>query len=68
MVIADEPFTALDAPSVVELAALFRQLREQTRTSFLIVSHSPGVLAITADEVLRMSAGRLVPQGAANAR
>lgn len=66
LVIADEPFTALDAPRVVELAALFRRLREETGTSFLVISHSPGVLAITADEILRMHAGRLIPQGAAN--
>jgi ABC-type glutathione transport system ATPase component len=66
LVIADEPFTALDAPRVVELAALFRELRDRTAASFLIVSHSPGVLSLVADEVLRLHGGSLLPEGAAN--
>ena len=64
LVIADEPFTALDAIRVVELSSLFRKLREELETSFLLISHSPGVLARTADEVLVMQAGRIVEQGA----
>ena len=64
LVIADEPFTALDAPRVVELSSLFRRLREKLQTSFLLISHSPGVLARTADQVLMMQAGRIVERGA----
>jgi ABC-type glutathione transport system ATPase component len=63
LVIADEPFTALDAIRVVELSSLFRQLREQLQISFLLISHSPGVLARTADQVLTMQAGRIVERG-----
>jgi ABC-type glutathione transport system ATPase component len=63
LVIADEPFTALDVTRVVELSSLFRELREKLRTSFLLISHSPGVLARTADHVLVMHAGRIVEQG-----
>jgi ABC-type glutathione transport system ATPase component len=64
LVIADEPFTALDAIRVVELSALFRELRDKLQTSFLLISHSPGVLARTADQVLVMQAGRIVERGA----
>ncbi|HXB72604.1 MAG TPA: ATP-binding cassette domain-containing protein [Candidatus Acidoferrales bacterium] len=64
LVIADEPFTALDAVRVVELAALFRNLRSTLRTSFLLISHSPGVMAATADCVLVMHGGRIVERGA----
>jgi ABC-type glutathione transport system ATPase component len=64
LIIADEPFTALDAPRVVELAALFRDLRDRTGTSLLVISHAPGVLAALADEVLRLSEGRIVERGA----
>ena len=64
LVIADEPFTALDAIRVVELSSLFRKLREELETSFLLISHSPGVLARTADQVLIMQAGRIVEHGA----
>ncbi len=63
LVIADEPFTALDPNRVVELAALFRNLRDQLAASFLLISHSPGVLAACADFVLVMHAGRIVERG-----
>jgi ABC-type dipeptide/oligopeptide/nickel transport system ATPase component len=63
LVIADEPFTALDAVRVVELSSLFRELRDKLQTSFLLISHSPGVLARTADQVLIMHAGRIVERG-----
>ena len=59
LIVADEPFTALDAPRVVELAALFRRLRDQLRTSFLIVSHHPGTLALAADYTLVLREGAL---------
>ena len=60
LIVADEPFTALDAPRVVELAALFRRLRDRLRTSFLIVSHHPGTLALIADHTLVLREGRLL--------
>src|SRR4051812_34312233 len=63
LVIADEPFTALDAVRVVELAALFRELKEKIGVSFLVISHSPGVLARIADSVMVMHNGRIVEQG-----
>jgi ABC-type glutathione transport system ATPase component len=63
LVIADEPFTALDPNRVVELAGLFRNLRDRLLTAFLLISHSPGVLAACADYVLVMHAGRIVERG-----
>jgi ABC-type glutathione transport system ATPase component len=59
LVIADEPFTALDAPRVVELAKLFLSLKKGLRTSFLLISHSRNVLAKIADRVMVMRDGRL---------
>jgi len=67
LIVADEPFTSLDAPRVVELAALFRRLRDQLRTSFLIVSHHPGTLALTADYTFVLREGRLM-EGEVHAR
>jgi ABC-type dipeptide/oligopeptide/nickel transport system ATPase component len=63
LIVADEPFTALDPTRVVELAALFRNLRDRVRTSFLLISHSPGVLAACADYVLVMHEGRIIERG-----
>ena len=65
LIVADEPFTALDAPHVLELSALFRRLTEQLGTSFLLISHSPGVLRASAAEILMMYAGRIVERGPA---
>jgi oligopeptide/dipeptide ABC transporter ATP-binding protein len=67
LVVADEPFTALDAPRVVELARLFVRLKEKLGTAFLLISHSPGVLARVADHVLAMYGGSLVERGRAAA-
>jgi ABC-type glutathione transport system ATPase component len=62
LVIADEPFTALDAPRVVELIALFRSLRAELGTSFLLISHHPGVLSAAADRIFRLQNGVLIQQ------
>ena len=62
LIIADEPFTALDVVSIAELVSLFRNLREKTGTSLLLITHSLGVLAALADSVLVMQHGRIVEQ------
>ena len=67
LIVADEPFTSLDAPRVVELAALFRRLRDELRTSFLLISHHPGVLAAAADQLLILRDGTLA-RGEVHAR
>jgi ABC-type glutathione transport system ATPase component len=59
LIIADEPFTALDPPRVLELVSLFRRLRDEEGTSFLLISHSSGVLAAAADEKYRLHEGAL---------
>jgi oligopeptide/dipeptide ABC transporter ATP-binding protein len=63
LIIADEPFTALDAPRVVELSALLGRLRAETGASFLLIDHSPAVLARVAGRLLVMYAGRVVESG-----
>lgn len=59
LVIADEPFSALDAPRVVELARLFQRLKQKLQTSFLLISHSRNVLGKIADRVMVMRDGLL---------
>src|ERR1017187_5276618 len=58
-ILAAEPFTSLDAPRVLELAALFRRLRDRSGTSFLLIGHHPGILATTADRLLVLRDGTL---------
>ena len=67
LIVADEPFTSLDAPRVVELAALFRRLCDRCGTSFLLISHHPGILAATAGQLLVLRDGTLT-QGEVHAR
>jgi ABC-type glutathione transport system ATPase component len=63
LIIADEPFSALDAPSSLALAALFRSLKRETAFSLLLISHSPGMLMNTCDCVLAMRDGSIVERG-----
>jgi ABC-type glutathione transport system ATPase component len=65
LVIADEPFTALDPVLVIEICSLLRSLRDSLGTSFLVIGHDPGVLAHLVDSVLVMHAGRIVERGPA---
>jgi oligopeptide/dipeptide ABC transporter ATP-binding protein len=64
LVIADEPFTALDAPRILELARLFGELKERLGIAFLLIDHNPAVIARIADYALVMYAGRIVERGA----
>ena len=64
LVIADEPFTALDGPRVVQLIGLFKRLRADLGTSFLLISHHPGVLAAAADTTFRLHEGALTKHAA----
>lgn len=65
LIVADEPFTALDVIRVVELSSLFVDLKERLGVSILVISHSAGVLARVADSAIAMDAGRIVERGVA---
>ena len=59
LILADEPFTALDTIRVVELARLFEQLRARTGAAFLLISHSRDVLRTAAGPVFAIERGQL---------
>ena len=63
LVIADEPTTALDAPVQGELLELLGELKRRLRIAFLLISHSPAVLAKLADRIAVMYAGRIAEEG-----
>jgi len=63
LVIADEPTTGLDSRTQMEILDLFRDLKAQSRTAFLFISHDPEVFAGLADRLMVMYAGRIVEQG-----
>ena len=65
LIIADEPTTALDVTIQAEIIALIRNLRRETRASFLFVSHDLGLVSSLCDRIYVMYAGRIVESGEA---
>jgi peptide/nickel transport system ATP-binding protein len=62
LVIADEPVASLDFDSRADVLALLRSLNEQCGTSFLLITHSPEVLASTAHRVIEMASGTVTEE------
>jgi ABC-type glutathione transport system ATPase component len=63
LILADEATSALDVTVQAEVAELFRELREQEGTSFLLVSHDLALVAGLADRISIIADGRIVEQG-----
>jgi peptide/nickel transport system ATP-binding protein/oligopeptide transport system ATP-binding protein len=63
VLIADEPTTALDVTIQAQILQEIRDLREQSDSGVIFVTHDLGVVADIADRVLVMYAGRVVEQG-----
>jgi peptide/nickel transport system ATP-binding protein len=63
LIIADEPTTALDVTIQAQILRQLRQLREETGTAIIMVTHDLGVVADIADRVVVMYGGRIVEEG-----
>ncbi|HLJ53887.1 MAG TPA: ABC transporter ATP-binding protein [Chthonomonadaceae bacterium] len=63
LLIADEPTTALDVTVQAQILALMAELRRETNTGILLITHDMGVVAESCDRVLVMYAGRIVESG-----
>ncbi|GAA3680904.1 ABC transporter ATP-binding protein [Arthrobacter ginkgonis] len=63
LVVADEPVSALDITTQVQIVDLIRDLRRESGISFLFISHDLGVVADLCDRVEVISDGRLVEGG-----
>jgi oligopeptide/dipeptide ABC transporter ATP-binding protein len=62
LLIADEPTTALDVTIQAQVLELMKDLREQTGTAILLITHDLGVVAEMADRVAVMYAGQVVEE------
>ncbi|CAM5433804.1 dipeptide ABC transporter ATP-binding protein [Streptomyces narbonensis] len=63
LIVADEPTTALDVTVQAQILDLLHELRRETGTALLLVTHDVGVAAESVDEVLVMRGGREVERG-----
>ncbi len=63
LLIADEPTTALDVTTQMQILNLLADLRRRTGMAMILITHDFGVVAEVADRVLVMYAGRCVEAG-----
>lgn len=60
MLIADEPTTALDVTIQAQIMRLLNEIKEQTKTAILLITHDLALVGENADNVSVMYAGRIV--------
>ncbi|MCE8420318.1 ABC transporter ATP-binding protein [Rhodovulum sulfidophilum] len=65
LIIADEPTTALDVTTQLQILKLIRELQEKEGAGILFITHDFGVVAEIADRVVVLSKGEMVEQGPA---
>ncbi|MBU5352049.1 ABC transporter ATP-binding protein [Paenibacillus silvae] len=63
LLIADEPTTALDVTIQAQILDMLQQIKSQSGTSILMITHDLGVVAEMADYVVVMYAGKVVEEG-----
>ena len=63
LLIADEPTTALDVTTQLQILKLIKDLQENYGTAVLFITHDMGVVAEIADRVYVMNRGELMESG-----
>ena len=63
LLLADEPTTALDVTIQAQIMAVMARLKDEFKTSILLITHDLGLIAEMADRVVVMYAGQVVEEG-----
>lgn len=63
LLIADEPTTALDATTQLQILGLIAGIRQRLGTAVVLITHDFGVVANLADRVAVMYDGKIVEEG-----
>ena len=66
LILADEPTTALDVTIQAKIMELLLQLRDQTGTGIVLITHDLGVVASACSRIYIMYGGMIVEQGTAD--
>lgn len=63
ILLADEPTSALDVTTQAQIVRQMMQLRDDYKTSIIVVTHNLGVAAYMSDYIVVMKNGRIEDQG-----
>ncbi len=66
LLIADEPTTALDVTIQAQILELMSTLKDEFKTSIMLITHDLGVIAGMAQDVAVMYLGKIVEYGPVN--
>jgi oligopeptide/dipeptide ABC transporter ATP-binding protein len=66
LLLADEPTTALDVTIQAQILSLMMRLKEEFKTSILLITHDLGIIAEMAARVAVMYAGKIVEEAPVN--
>ena len=67
LLIADEPTTALDVTIQAQILDIFSELKRDTHSAIMLITHDMGVVAEVADYVMIMYAGKVCEYNTAEA-
>ena len=63
LIIADEPFSSLDASSSAELLKLMTDINRERSTAFLLITHNIHIVRQICPRVIVMDSGRICEEG-----
>ena len=63
LIIADEPFSSLDASSSAELLKLMTDINRERNTAFLLITHNIHIVRQICPRIIVMHDGRICEEG-----